>query len=106
MNHDELILELSRELGLALKDNHYAAARKLLVDHINYLVANDFKQLISILYRMDVNENTLRSMLKENPAADAGEIIADLMIERQARKIKSRRQFRQRDNDIDEDEKW
>jgi hypothetical protein len=106
MNQDELIQELSRELGLALKDNQYAAARKMLVDHINYLVDKDFKQLISILYRMDVNENSLRSMLKENPGADAGEIIADLMIERQARKINSRRQFRQRDNDIDEDEKW
>jgi hypothetical protein len=53
-----------------------------------------------------VNETRLKSLLQANKEQDAGIIIADLMIERQLQKIKSRRQSTQRDNDIDENEKW
>ncbi len=79
---------------------------KALAVRINDLIEKDFQQLISILYRMDVSEAKLRSLLKDNPDSDAGLLIAGLMIERQAQKIKSRQQFSQRDNDIDENEKW
>ncbi len=79
---------------------------KILAARINDLIEKDFQQLISILYRMDVSEPKLRSVLKENPDSDAGLLIANLMIERQAQKIRSRQQFRQRDNNIDENEKW
>jgi hypothetical protein len=78
----------------------------LLADKINDLVLKNFQLLISVLYRMDISETRLRSLLQHNPGTDAGLIIADLMIERQLQKIKSRQQFRQRDNNIDEDEKW
>jgi hypothetical protein len=45
-------------------------------------------------------------MLEQKEGENAAGLIADLIIERQQQKIKSRQQFRQRDNDIDEDEKW
>ena len=40
-----------------------------------------FSKLISILYRVDVSEPKLKSLLKENPNINAGLLIADLMIE-------------------------
>ena len=76
-----------------------------LADHINRLVQYDFQKLVSILYRIDVSESRLKLLLKENPTTDAGIIIADMMIERQLQKIKSRREFR-RDENISDDEKW
>ena len=55
---------------------------------------------------MDVSEIKLKQLLKDNSGTDAGLIIADLMIERQAEKIKSREQYSKRDENISDDEKW
>ena len=107
MKKDEPVNEVARALGIiALKDDQAELNRKKLADKINELISTDLQQLIAVLYRMDVSENKLRSLLKENPGTDAGLMIADLMIERQAQKIRSRQQFRQRDDNIDENEKW
>jgi hypothetical protein len=97
---------VASEIGLPLKQKGYKEWKNQLAEKINSLLISDFDRLISILYRMDVSELKLKQLLKESPAEDAAMIIADLMIERQAQKIKSRQQFSQRDNDIDEDEKW
>ena len=74
--------------------------------HINHLINHDFEKLIYYLYRADVNENKMRHLLQQKEGENAAGLIADLIIERQLEKIKSRQQFRQRDNDIDENEKW
>jgi hypothetical protein len=103
----EIVTALNNSLGLELPEKvSYEDLRDTLSAQINFLVGNDFQKLISILYRVDVSEPKLRSLLKENPEIDAGKIIADLIIERQIQKIKSRQQFTQRDNSIDENEKW
>lgn len=77
-----------------------------LADYINHLINHDFNRLISLLYRMDVNEKKLREILSGNQGANAGMVIAHLMIERQAEKIKSRKAFRQRDENTGDEEKW
>lgn len=84
----------------------YQAVKKQLADKLNEWIEKDFQKLITVLYRMDISEPKLRSLLHDNAGSDAGMLIADLMIERQAEKIKSRQQFRKRDNNIDEDDKW
>jgi hypothetical protein len=73
--------------------------------HINTLIRDDFEQLVRLLYRMDVSEEKLRRLLKDNPDTDAGELIAALMIERQRQKIKVKQAFKQEDV-IDADEAW
>ena len=80
--------------------------RKKIAEYINPLISKNFNKLISILYRLDINESKLKQLLNDNPAGDAGMIIADLIIERQMQKTKSRESFRKKDNDIDESEKW
>ena len=74
--------------------------------HLNDMIVHHFSQLITALYRIDVSEQKIRQTLRENPQADAGKIIAHLIIERQKQKIKTRELFRSRDNDIDENERW
>lgn len=76
-----------------------------LAEQINALIRTDFEQLVRLLYRMDVSEEKLRRLLKENPDTDAGELIAKLMIERQHQKIQVRTAFKQEDV-IDADEAW
>ena len=73
---------------------------------INQLIENDFTQLLQILYRIDVSEQKLRSLLKQNTGTDAGRIIAVLIIERQLEKSRSRQVFRKDDKDINEEERW
>ena len=55
---------------------------------------------------MDVSEIKLKQLLNENAGTNAAVIIAELMIERQAEKIRSRQQFSKRDENISDDERW
>lgn len=73
---------------------------------VNELILLDFDKLVRILYRLDIDEKKLKALLKQHEGTDAGQIIADLIIERQIQKIESRRQFKQRDDGISEEDKW
>jgi hypothetical protein len=77
-----------------------------LIVFINHLIAKDFSKLIHLLYAVDVSEKKLKTLLSQHPTEDAGKIIALLLLERQEQKRKSREQFKQKDEDIPEDEKW
>ncbi len=68
-------------------------------------IRSDFAALLQFLYRIDVNEKKLRTLLKENTEEDAGMIIARLVIERQLQKIQTRRSFKPGASECDE-EKW
>ncbi len=104
MEQERIINEVAKELELIIDDRH-EITKQLLIEKINDLVTNDFQKLVSILYRMDVSEKKLRLALDENPETDSGKIIADLMIERQLQKIKSRQETK-RNNNIPDEEKW
>ena len=72
---------------------------------INELIDSDFQKLLNLLYQLDVPEQKVINVLRENTDANAGKLIAGLIIERQLAKIKTRQEFR-RDNNFDEEEKW
>ena len=105
MKDEQALQKVSEQLEVDIGGKDYSLARQILADKINELVNNDFQKLVSILYRVDVSESKLKNLLKENPGTDAGLIIADLMIERQEQKIKSRREYKRNEN-ISDDEKW
>jgi len=72
---------------------------------IEQLLQNDFARLINILYRLDVDEQKLRTELNKNPHADASQVIANLIVERQIQKLATREDFDKRE-DIPDHEKW
>lgn len=73
--------------------------------YINQLIKDDFPHLIQLLYRLDVSEEKLKNILKEKPDEDAGKIIAELIIDRQIKRLKTRAM--ESDNpDADTEEKW
>ena len=103
----DLISDINQSLEISLPDNmSLEELKQKLALHINHLINHDFEKLVSLLYRVDVNENKLRNVLDNKEGENTPMLIADLIIERQLQKIKSRQQFRQRDNDINENEKW
>jgi hypothetical protein len=66
----------------------------ILAEKINTLINDDFDRLIQLLYRIDVSEEKLKKLLRENAGSDAGLLIARLILERQWQKIETRRQYR------------
>ncbi len=79
--------------------------RLKLISLINELINTDFNALLQLLYRIDVDEKNISRLLKVRPDTDAALIIADLIIDRQLRKIATKKQYRNR-NDEDTDESW
>ncbi len=72
---------------------------------INELIEKDFSRLVQILYRLDVSEDKLKSVLIENPTGDAGNMIATLILERIAQRESTKNMFTQQ-GEIAEDDKW
>jgi len=71
---------------------------------INHLINTDFSALVQLLYTLDISELKLKSILA-NTNANAAQLIATLIIERQLEKIESRRAFKKQE-DIPENERW
>ena len=72
---------------------------------INDLVEKDFSRLVQILYRLDVSEDKLKSVLLEHPTGDAGDMIAKLIMERIEQSKKTKELFKNHE-EIPDDEKW
>ena len=106
MNDEKVIQQVSKELGIIVKEKDPLFDKQILVEKINDLINNDFQKLVSTLYRMDISETKLKQLLDANAGVNAALIITDLMIERQEQKIKSRQQFKTRDENISDDERW
>ncbi|BAV07273.1 hypothetical protein SAMN05421788_102103 [Filimonas lacunae] len=75
-----------------------------LIAYISSLIVNDQHKLIYLLYRIDLSEQKIKHLLQTH--TDAGVLIADLIIERQVQKLQLRKQFRQDDSQIPDEEKW
>ena len=91
----EIIAEVLQTLPLHQPGEIVSYAE--LCDKINHLITSDFYSLVNILYRMDVSETRIRSALSGQPGTDSAKIIADLMLERQAEKIETRKQYKKKD---------
>ena len=99
---DQQLLQLNEQTGFLEKQK----LREQLVFFVNHLLLNDFNRLVQFLYRIDINEEKLKALLRDNPQTDAAELIADLVIERQTEKNVSKSTFKTDNDSISEDEIW
>jgi hypothetical protein len=105
MNDPATIEMLLSRLEPVLPVEKRSFLKDQLREAISHLLLHDFSKLVYVLYRVDVSEKKLQRLLQQYPQADAAEIIADMLIERQLEKVKSREQFK-RDRDIPEEDRW
>ena len=104
MENELLINYLRRELAIdSAEAFSLEELTERLVNYINWLIQNDFQKLVNLLYKVDIQENKLRSVLRDNPDENAAELIAQLMIERQMQKIKTRQDYKPKDRGPAED---
>jgi hypothetical protein len=79
-----------------IKGESDAEKLERLASYLNDLVLHNFNHLVSILYRIDVSEQKVRLALAQNPQnKTAGQIIAQLLLEREAEKIEFRKKFKE-----------
>lgn len=97
----EQFLNLNHQLTAIQK----AEIKEHLILYINHLLLHDFNKLVQILYRVDVNEQKLKELIKLNQSTDTAIIITELLIQRQEEKVKAREGF-EPNNDIPENDKW
>jgi len=101
-----LINDLNRYGGLDLAEQTPGdKLETLLAEKINALIQSDFSALVQLLYKVDVSETRLRTLLETKANEDAGLLIARLILERQQQKILTRRQF-QGDGPASGEERW
>ena len=90
----ELVQIINKQVDIDLsEDISKNELQQKLTAFINEIIVNDFQRLITIVYRIDVDEKKLKRVLLENTGTNAGKIIADLIIEREIQKIETRKQF-------------
>ncbi len=73
---------------------------------IDDLIQNNFQKLVTILYKIDVNEKKLKQLLLESDGVNAARIISMLIIERQQQKIESRKKFSPKPGNNEAEERW
>lgn len=101
----ELKNEIVKLTGLDLAPiDRLAELENSLSAYINELILHDFNKLVSLLYRIDINESKLKNLLQTNPDTDAGIMIAKMIIDRQLQKMEWRKSFKT-DRQSDE-ERW
>jgi len=104
-NGSILLSELSNKLEIDLREKRSLEELKVFLSgYIDHLISNNPDKLVSILSRVDVSEKELKANL-QNKEENASSIMAQMIIERQMEKIKTRERYRSND-DISEDEKW
>jgi hypothetical protein len=93
--------EIDAQLLPAVTNNEekFQAFRNLLIARIEELAEKNMDKLMWLLYRVDVSERKLHATLKETPPENFAPVIADMIIERQIQKIKSRNEFGGKEND-------
>jgi len=64
-----------------------------LIAYINDCINHDFNKLVQLLYRIDVSENKLKTILQSHPNEDAAKLIAAVIIERLAATKAARASF-------------
>jgi hypothetical protein len=79
---------------------------EILANEINRMIRDQFSWLIHLLYRIDISEQKLRALLAENKNADAGKVIAYLIVERQKQKIAFRKSHPPKKEDIPDEDRW
>ncbi|MCX2452163.1 hypothetical protein OQX61_12895 [Pedobacter sp. PLR] len=67
--------------------------KERLVQAFAYLLDNDISKMMNILYRADVDEEKLKSLLISNSELPSAEVIAEAYLRRQKEKIETRKKY-------------
>jgi hypothetical protein len=97
--------QLAEKFEIPLPESTFEQFSIQLTAWVKNLIVNDMNKLLYILYRVDVEEEKMLKIIRENSIPHGAQLIADALISRQLQKIEQR-QTGTTPSDIPEDEKW
>lgn len=100
-NEIEIKNEIEKNFEISLCEDWKMA----LIDLIDNLIANNFQQLINVLYKIDVSENKIKLALQQQQNRKTAEVLVEMILERLQQKAESRKATKT-NNFIPEDEKF
>ena len=71
--------------------------REKLAFIIAHLMEHNFERLCQAMYRLDVSETRFDRVMKETPLTDIPYAIADLVIERELQKVRTRMMYKRKE---------
>ncbi len=99
----------SLELMLQQRDEMVWASPEwfaALENAIAYLLANNFQQLVQILYRIDVSETKMKEQLANHQGVRTETIVAQMIVDRMLQSLQSRKNQPPQHKPVDDEEKW
>jgi hypothetical protein len=95
----QVVRLLSKDLRL--EDDHFNSVpsslegiREKLKWIIEHLLQNDFERLLNAMYRLDIDESKFKSVISGTYGNDVAGKLAEIVIERELKKIETRKRYR------------
>lgn len=93
-----VVKDLERDPGSFLPEQKSGIDRNMLkqklIEVISHMLDNEFEKLCNAMYRLDVSEELFHKALNETPKDVVPAVIAELVIERELQKVKTRRLYK------------
>lgn len=90
---------ITRDLGLIESElialDSVDTFKNKLTNIIRYLLDKDFEKLLHAMYRIDINEEKLKTVLASESPEDVAPNLASLIIERELQKVETRRRYKE-----------
>ena len=100
----ETALALQQDWDLTLPDSlSEEAILKLLADRVVTILERGAETFFQLMYRLDISEKKLNAVLEDD---DVAAKIARLIYDRQLQKIRSRHEYRMKQENEDPELKW
>ncbi|MCZ7557822.1 MAG: hypothetical protein M5R41_15595 [Bacteroidia bacterium] len=81
------------ETAMDASSEDMSAFRDALIARIQWLLDTQLERLMHILYRVDVDEHAVQRIFRTSPVQDIATTLADLIIERQLEKARTRARY-------------
>ena len=97
---------IQRDFGLATTGEELDQEEffDLLADQVAYMIERNLEELLSLMYRMDINEAKVHRALNPGNPEPANVAIAKLVMERQKQRVETKRHYKQDPlDDLDEE---
>ncbi|WP_089356943.1 hypothetical protein [Ekhidna lutea] len=89
--HKDLGLEDQLEFGEG--ENEFDRLEEFLTKQVNHLLDHDLNRLLNALYRIDIPENQVKSLLQNSKQGEIAPNMAKAIIEREKQKVITRQQY-------------
>ncbi len=88
---------IARDFGLEIGEEPLSEEQlfDLVADQVAYMLEHRMETLFSLLYRLDVSERLIREALAPEAPQAANLTIAQLIIDRQKQRIRTKQEYRQ-----------